>query len=95
MVMANDYAAVAFMATLWQNGVRVPDEVSVVGHNDDSIAPFGVVPLTTMSNPIAEIADHVVEMLQSRLVQDFAGAPRRQIVRGNLIPRRSTAPFRG
>lgn len=70
MVMANDYAAVAFMATLAEHGVHVPGDVSVVGHNNDSIAPFGVVPLTTVSNPIQSIAAQVVEMLQSRLLQN-------------------------
>ena len=94
MVMANDYAAVAFMATLVQSGVQIPRDVSVVGHNNDSIAPFGVVPLTTISNPIDEIAESVLKMLQSRLVQDFGGAPRHQTVRGELILRDSTAPFR-
>lgn len=93
MVMANDYAAVAFMATLQQQGVRVPFDVSVVGHNNDSVAPFGVVPLTTLSNPIHEIAAHCVELLEDRLSGDYTGEPRRRTVRGELIVRRSTAPF--
>lgn len=92
MVMANDYAAVAFMATLAQNGVRVPQDVSVVGHNDDSIAPFGVVPLTTISNPIQEIAAEVIEMLQSRLIQNYSGEPRSKTVPGVPVIRQSTAP---
>lgn len=90
MVVANDYAAVAFMATLVQNGVRVPDEISVVGHNNDSIAPFGVVPLSTMSNPIDEICVRVIELLQDRIAGSEA-APQQIIVRGELIKRKSVA----
>jgi LacI family transcriptional regulator len=93
MVMANDYAAVAFMATLVQNGVRIPQDVSVVGHNNDSIAPFGVVPLTTTANPIAEVADAVIDLLQSRIVEDYQGEPRRITVPGTSIIRQSTAAF--
>ena len=93
MVMANDYAAVAFMATLAQGGVRVPADVSVVGHNNDSIAPFGIVPLTTISNPIQEIAARVVELLTARLDENNSQAPRQQFVRGQLIERASVAPL--
>lgn len=92
MVMANDYAAVAFMATLAQGGVRVPTDVSVIGHNNDSIAPFGIVPLTTISNPIDAIAARVVELLTNRIAGN-AATPRHFIVRGELIERRSTAPL--
>jgi DNA-binding LacI/PurR family transcriptional regulator len=50
MVMANDYAAVAFMATLFKTACACRARFRWWGHNNDSIAPFGVVPLTTLSN---------------------------------------------
>lgn len=92
MLIANDYAATAFMATVTRGGVRVPDDVSVVGFDDDAIAPYGVVPLTTVSVPIEKMASLVVEMLVERLEDGLASEPRSITVSGELILRESTAP---
>jgi LacI family purine nucleotide synthesis repressor len=89
--LENDYSAVAFAAELQRAGVRVPDEVSVVGDNDDPIARYGPLPLTTVTQPVAVIARHVVELLQSRLA-GYEGAPRRIELHGELVVRQSAAP---
>lgn len=91
MLIANDYAATAFIATVTRGGVRVPHDVSVVGFDDDAIAPYGVVPLTTVSAPVEKVATHVVELLISRLEAGFSDEPRFITVRGELIVRESTA----
>jgi DNA-binding LacI/PurR family transcriptional regulator len=91
MCVANDYAATAFVSTLVRAGVRVPEDVSVVGDDDDPIAPHGVVPLTTISQPIEPITVQVIQMLQERLETTFSGPPRTVIVQGELVLRRSTA----
>lgn len=91
MVIANDYAATAFISTVARGGVRVPQDVSVVGFDDDAIAPYGVVPLTTVSAPVEKVAGHVVELLLSRLENGFSDEPRFITVRGEMITRESTA----
>ena len=93
MIVANDYAAAAFLAVLQRNGVRVPHDVSVVGHDDDAIAPFAVVPLTTTSVPVEAMARQVVELLLSRLRGDAPAEAQRTVVRGELILRSSTAKY--
>jgi DNA-binding LacI/PurR family transcriptional regulator len=90
MCVANDYAATAFVSTLVRNGVRVPQEVSVVGDDNDPIAPHGVVPLTTVSRQAEPVAAQVIAMLEERLQGTFAGPPRRAVIRGELIERQST-----
>jgi DNA-binding LacI/PurR family transcriptional regulator len=90
MCVANDYAATAFVSTLVRNGVQVPLDLSVVGDDDDPIAPHGVVPLTTVSRQVEPVAAQVVKMLEERLQGNYAGAPRRVMIRGELIERQST-----
>lgn len=92
MIVANDYAAVAFMARAVRGGVSIPRDVSVVGHDDDAIAPYGVVPLTTVSSPIEDVTARVIERLNARLLRDYSGEPRLETVRGALVVRDSTAP---
>lgn len=90
MIVANDYAAVAFMAEVSRAGVRVPEQLSVIGHDDDAIAPYGVVPLSTVRVPIDEMASRVVEQLQRRIEGAF-GAPQTFGVCGQLVQRDSTS----
>ena len=92
MCIVNDHAAAAFCSEVMRAGVRVPEELSVIGHDDACIARCAPVPLSTVSHPIAPLAGAVVEMLESRLRGDYTGAPRTQILRGELVVRQSTAP---
>ncbi len=93
MIVANDYAAAAFVSVLTQNGVRVPEDVSVVGHDDDAIAPFAAIPLTTTSAPVEPMAEHVVGILLERLLGEGPPEPKRVVVHGELVSRSSTAQF--
>jgi len=60
---SDDEAAIGAMAALRDAGVRVPDDVSVVGFDDQTIAPFLNPPLTTIHAPFAEVGKKAVEML--------------------------------
>jgi hypothetical protein len=91
MCVANDYAAVAFINTIQRAGVLVPLDVSVVGDDNDPIAAHGVVPLTTIQYPLQEIAQAVIDLLESRLDGSYTGAPRHVVVNGHLVLRDSTA----
>lgn len=91
--IVNDPAAVAFIAQVQQHGVRVPEDVSVVGHDGLSIGKWAsAVPLTTVSQPIDLIAQSVANLLLDRLRHNYEGPARQIVVRGELIRRKSTAP---
>jgi DNA-binding LacI/PurR family transcriptional regulator len=91
LLIVNDHMALTTIATLQRAGVRVPQDVSVVGHDDRDIARYAAVPLTTAAHPMREIAATIVELLDSRLA-GYDGPPRRCVVKGQLIVRESTAP---
>lgn len=89
--LMDDSAAVGFAAELERAGVHVPEEVSIVGHDNLPIARFGSLPLTTVTHPVEKITSGVVELLQARLQGDD-GPPRKITIRGELVIRQSTMP---
>lgn len=59
----NDLVAVGLMSALVERGVRVPEELSVVGFDDIPFARYIVPPLTTASVPVAELGRHAWERM--------------------------------
>jgi LacI family purine nucleotide synthesis repressor len=90
MCIVNDDAAVAFISAVQRQGLRVPQDVSVVGHDDRPMAKHAAVPLTTVAYPVTEIARKVVELLENRLSSGNDEAPCHEVVRGQLVIRQST-----
>jgi LacI family transcriptional regulator len=94
IAVVNDYVALAFMTELMRAGVRVPEELSIIGHDDQPIATYCPVPLTSMSQPVDRIARAVADLLLGRLSGDVSpDAPARTVmVTGELVQRGSVAP---
>lgn len=55
MFCANDEMAWGCIQALQDVGVRVPEDVSVIGYDDSTISPYYGVPLTTVHSPITEL----------------------------------------
>lgn len=89
-----DEAAVDAMRAMYQLGYRVPEEVSVIGINDDP--SVGDLPLTTLRQPYAEIGAAGVDMLLAQIAGHHSAedppASRQRLFRAELILRSSTAP---
>jgi DNA-binding LacI/PurR family transcriptional regulator len=60
---ASDLMAIGAMRTLRKAGRRVPDDVAIVGFDDIEAARFTDPPLTTVRQPIAEVAQEIVRFL--------------------------------
>jgi len=85
----NDHTAVGVLAAATHLGLRVPEDVSVVGYNDIPLAERLPVPLTTVRVPLDQIAVNAVELL----LEAIAGRPAAsRVVMPSLIPRGSSAP---
>lgn len=89
----NDLVAVGVCRALAELGLRVPDDVSVVGVGDAPLAEYGPVPLTTVRVPGRAMGRLAAELL---LVQIAALAtavpvrPERHLFGGELVVRAST-----
>lgn len=62
---ANDEMAMGARLALYRRGIRVPDEVSIVGFDDQGNSAFMTPPLTTVSQPAMEMGRAASSMLIS------------------------------
>ncbi len=93
LCIINDHVALAFMAEVIRAGVRIPQDLSVIGHDNQPIAAYCPVPLTSMTQPTERIANTVVEMLMDRIRGGAAStAPQRVTITSELVQRASVAP---
>ena len=85
---ANDLMAIGAMRALKANGVNVPDDVRVVGFDDQIVASYVEPGLTTIRNPINEIAELATEGLIDEI--ESPGRKTTQVlIDGDLIIRQS------
>jgi LacI family transcriptional regulator len=67
---ATDEIAIGALGAIWQMGLRVPEDISVIGFDDIAMASAINPPLTTIHQPIDEISrtavDLVVDMIEGR-----------------------------
>jgi len=66
----NDDMAAGAIAAAHQAGLRVPQDVSVVGFDDTANASALWPPLTTVRQPIRDMASTAIEILGRRVSQD-------------------------
>lgn len=93
IVCFNDIAAIGAIRVLRDRGLRVPDDISVIGFDDIKAAAFLSPRLTTIRQPLAEIGRCAAQHLVNRLnrTEDF----RQQVVfEPELIVRESTSRAR-
>ena len=67
IVATNDVVAIATLRTLHEMGRRVPEEVSLLGFDDASWATLVYPALTTIKQPIADLAECAVTTLLKRI----------------------------
>jgi LacI family transcriptional regulator len=92
IVATNDNIAIALIEQLESRGWRVPEDVSVVGFDGSRVAALHRIGLTTIGQPIQQLAELSVDLLLDRV---HGGIPReRRHIRlePKLIVRTSTAP---
>jgi len=91
---ANDLLAVGLLQGLQvQGGVRVPDEIALIGYDDIDFATSTVVPLSSVRQPTTTLGERAVELLLEQASD--TPAPTRSIVfTPELVVRESTAAQR-
>jgi len=90
----NDLMAVGVLSAVLDAGLRVPEDIALVGYDDIAYAPYLRVPLTTVVQPTDALATAAAHLLLQRI----AGAtdpPRRIVLAPQLQLRASSHGRRG
>lgn len=88
---ANDQMALGLMLALQRGGVRVPEDISVVGFDDIPEAEYFLPPLTTVRQDFDRVGQLGVELLTGLLSGDPTAARQAPPLRPTLVVRESTA----
>lgn len=93
IIYANDIMAIAGISAAIDRGVRVPQDLSIIGFDDIPLAPYIIPPLTTVRQDVFQwgnaCAQALVAIVEGREPGPIELPPVEFVVRG------STAPVRG
>lgn len=67
MVCANDSLAIGCYKAIQEAGLSIPEDISVIGFNDISMAKYMVPPLTTVRIPMDFMGECAVNLLSNRI----------------------------
>jgi DNA-binding LacI/PurR family transcriptional regulator len=86
---ANDLAAIGVLNFVLGAGLKVPEDIAVVGYDDMPFAASETLSLTTMHQPIDRMATQCIDCLIAR-IQDPDGPGTQVMLSPHLVARRST-----
>jgi LacI family transcriptional regulator len=86
----NDLMAIGAICAIKEAGMRVPQDISVVGFDDIALASFYSPKLTTVIQPKYKMGKLAASMLIER-IKNKEMAPRRKLLKTELIIRESTS----
>jgi LacI family transcriptional regulator len=67
---ASDELAMGAISAAYQLGIKVPDELSIIGYDNLSIAEMAIPPLTSVAQPLTEMGEVAANMLFEILNHD-------------------------
>jgi len=88
----NDIAAIGAMRAIYDAGLRVPDDISVVGFDDILSAAYQRPSLTTVRQPLREMGSRGAQMLLKMIANPEAETIAETVMQPELIVRESTGP---
>lgn len=88
--VANDLMAAGALDELNNRGIKVPQEIAIIGFDDSSIAPAVSPSLTTMRQRFDDITREMVRLLLAGIAGE---SPRHTLIGTELVVRESTAGF--
>lgn len=91
IVATNDNIAITLIEQLEARGWRVPDDVSVVGFDGSRVAALHRIGLTTIAQPVEQLAQISVELLLDRVAGEIPAERQHIRLEPRLIVRTSTS----
>ncbi|MCM3633889.1 LacI family DNA-binding transcriptional regulator [Paenibacillus camelliae] len=85
----NDILAIGAIQAVRESGLRVPEDISIVGYDNTILATIVDPPLTTVAQPIKEIGERAVALLVEQ-IQSKESLRQRVVLMPDLVVRQST-----
>ncbi|MGC3995572.1 MAG: LacI family DNA-binding transcriptional regulator [Propionicimonas sp.] len=89
---ANDEMAFGLIRALHEHGLRVPEDISVVGFDDIALSGFSSPPLTTVKQDFRRIGQELVSLALDQLGTRGPRHHGRTVIPTELVVRSTTAP---
>ena len=87
LICRDDYTAIGVCRGLHESGIRVPDDVAVVGSGDIDVAAYMTPALTTLVTPYEAIAKAAMDLMLEQL--EGQNTPRQITLKSHLVVRES------
>ena len=92
VIVCNDVVAIASLSTIYDHGLRVPEDISIIGFNNIQMSAFTAPTLTTIDTPTDVLGEKVSELF--RVVFSKKGSERKHIlIDTKLVIRKSTGVY--
>lgn len=85
---AGDDCAVGMMRTAISHGLRIPEDLAIIGYDDSEMAQHSAVPLTTIRQPLREMAKEAFRIAAEEAAEGL-NSPRRIEFKPELVIRKS------
>jgi LacI family transcriptional regulator len=90
IMVGNDYLALGVYRAVAEAGLRIPEDVRVVGYADHPFSAYLAPPLTTVQLPTADIGEKAVDLLLDRFQRKVHDEPQKILYPPRLIERASS-----
>ncbi|MDD4844379.1 MAG: LacI family DNA-binding transcriptional regulator [Anaerotignum sp.] len=87
---ASDLMAMGVLSTLRNHGIRVPEDISLIGHDDLYFGRLPGIELTTLHTPMKELGDAAMQLALGLMEREQVEA--HQIFHPSLVIRGTTGP---
>lgn len=97
LVTFSDETAALCLRELMRHGLSVPKDISLVGFDDNKFSKISVIPITTLAQPVEEMAERTVQKLMGMIQKkcplrfDPIFCPPKLVIRESTAPPGATA----
>jgi LacI family transcriptional regulator len=89
---ANDLVALGLLQEMTSRGIRVPEDLAIVGYDDIEFAAAAAVPLTSVRQPRQQLGQTAAQLLLEEATATGAHKHRQVIFQPELVVRHSSQP---
>jgi len=87
----NDLVAIGAMNAIFEQGLSVPEDVSVIGFDNIAFCDFARVPLTSVRVPTYEMGKQAARLLFRQIQDPELSSPESIVLKAELVQRKSCA----